>query len=98
MFDSSTETTFKDECSEVPSLYFKCDKCDFANFNKGGLEQHIIMKHRISQVDGIMNSDKETIKDIGTLQLDEAGDITGPELAPNSSPPSKVYHPKAAKH
>ena len=28
-------------------------------------------------------------------QLDEAGEIVGPELAFNSSPPLKVYHPKA---
>ena len=53
------------------------------------------MKHRISQVDGIMDSDKETIEEIGTPQLDEAGEIVGPELAFNSSPPLKVYHPKA---
>jgi hypothetical protein len=52
------------------------------------------MKHRISQVDGIMDSDEETIEEIVTLQLDGAGEIVGPELAPNSSPPLKVYHPK----
>ena len=93
--DPSSETTVQEKSSEVSSLDFKCDQCDYANVNKRGLEQHVRMKHRISQVDGIMDSDEETIEDIVTLQLDEDGDITGPELAPNSSPPSKVYHPKA---
>ena len=51
------------------------------------------MKHRISQVDGMMDCDED--EDIVTLQLDEAGEIVGPELAFNSSPPLKVYHPKA---
>ena len=38
------------------------------------------MKHRISQVNGIMDSDEEIFEDIVTLQLDEDKDITGPEL------------------
>ena len=53
---------------------------------------HIMIKHRISKVDGII--DVKTYEDIVTLKLDEAGDITGPELAPNSFPPSKAYHSK----
>ena len=53
------------------------------------------MKHGISQMDGVMDSDEETIEEIVTLHLDEAGDIVGPELALNASPPLKVYHPKA---
>ena len=42
------------------------------------------MKHRISQVDGIMDSDEETMEDIVTSELDEAGEKVGPELALNS--------------
>ena len=42
-----------------------------------------------------MGSDEETIKEIVTLQLDQAGEIVGQELAFNSSPPLKLYHPKA---
>ena len=42
-----------------------------------------------------MDSDEETLEEIVTLQLDEAGEIVGPELSSNSSPPHKVYHPKA---
>ena len=53
------------------------------------------MKHRISQVDGIMDSDVKTIEEIVTLQLDGAGELVGPELAFNSSPPPIVNHPKA---
>ena len=30
-----------------------------------------------------------------TLVLDDMGNIVGPDLAPNSAPPEKVYHPKA---
>ena len=30
-----------------------------------------------------------------TLELDNLGNIVGPELAPNSSPPEKVYHAMA---
>ena len=29
------------------------------------------------------------------MEPDELGDIVGPKLAPNSTPPDKVYHPKA---
>ena len=38
---------------------------------------------------------KKPKEDIVTLELDEAGDIIGPELAFNSSPPLAVNHPKA---
>ena len=42
-----------------------------------------------------MDSDKETIGEIVTLQLDEAVEIVGLELAFNSSSPLKVYQSKA---
>ena len=29
------------------------------------------------------------------MELNDIGDIVGPELAPQSSPPSRVFHPKA---
>ena len=90
--DPSSETESADKPVEGSSINFKCDQCSYTNVSKKGLEQHIRMKHRISQVDGIMDSDEETTEEIVTLQLDEAGDIVGPELALNSSPPAKVYH------
>ena len=30
-----------------------------------------------------------------SLEIDEHGNIVGPQLPPNSSPPSKVFHPIA---
>ena len=79
------------------SIDFHCDQCDYANASEKGLAQHKRMKHRISQVDGIIDTDEELTEDttIVTLELDAAGDIIGPELVPNTSPPSKVFHPKA---
>ena len=62
--DTSSETEeAADKSVEESTLNFKCDQC------AKGLEQHTRMKHRISQVDGIMDSDKETLEDIVTLQL-----------------------------
>ena len=46
----------------------------------------------IPQLDGPAEKANDTIV---TLELNDIGDITGPELAPNSSPPARVFHPKA---
>ena len=46
----------------------------------------------IPQLDGPAEKASDTIV---TLELNDIGDITGPELAPNSSPPARVFHPKA---
>ena len=46
----------------------------------------------IPQLDGPAEKASDTI---ATLELNDIGDITGPELAPNSSPPARVFHPKA---
>ena len=51
-----------------------------------------IIPNVIPQLDG----PAETFNDIMvTLELNDVGDIVGPELAPNSSPPARVPHPKA---
>ena len=51
-----------------------------------------IIPNVIPQLDG----PAETFNDIMvTLELNDIGDIVGPELAPNSSPPARVFHPKA---
>ena len=85
--DPSNETETPDKSVEWSTLDFTCNQCSYTNISKKGLEQLISMKHRISQVDGIMDSDEETLEEIVTLQLDEAGEIVGPELSSNSSPP-----------
>jgi hypothetical protein len=46
----------------------------------------------IPQLDGPAEKASDTIV---TLELNDIGDITGPELAPNSSPPARVFHPTA---
>ena len=55
------------------------------------------MRHRISQVDGTVDSDEENAEEsnLVTLELNDLGDIIGPELSPNSTPPQKVFHPNA---
>ena len=46
----------------------------------------------IPQLDGPAEKASDTIV---TLELNDIGDIIGPELAPNSSPPARVFHPTA---
>ena len=55
------------------------------------------MRHRISQIDGNNDSDDEITEKISyvKLELDDMGNIVGPKLSPNTSPPEKVYHPQA---
>ena len=48
--------------SEVVSTVNKCDQCDYSNDTEKGLNQHIRMKHKISQIDGLEDSDLETPK------------------------------------
>ena len=76
---------------------FKCDQCNYINQTEKGLGMHVRKKHRISQVDGIDDSNEENTKDtdIVTLELNDTGGIVGPDLLPNTLPPSKVLHPKA---
>ena len=75
------------------NLGFKCNQCDYTNPTEKGLGMHIRKKHRISQVDGVDDSYEDT--DMVTLELDDLGGIIGPDLPPNTFPPSKVLHPKA---
>ena len=76
---------------------FKCNQCNYQNKTEKGLVMHERKKHRISQVDGMDDFHEETseVLDIVTLKLDELGGIVGPDLPPNTMPPSKVLHPKA---
>ena len=62
--DPSSETESSDKSVEGSSINFKCDQCTYTNVSKKGLDQHIRMRHRISQVDGIMDSDEETNEEI----------------------------------
>ena len=75
---------------------FKCTQCDYIHNTDKGLKMHIRMKHRISQVDGMNDTDEEDSEDndIITLELDNLGHIIGPKLPPNTLPPLKVKHPK----
>ena len=76
---------------------FKCDQCSYTNISEKGLGQHKRMRHRISQVLAFDDSHEEIPEETNhvTLVLDNLGNIVGPELAINSSPPDKVYHPMA---
>ena len=51
-----------------------------------------ISTEEIPQLDGPA---ERTDDNIVTLELDDIGDIVGPELATKSSPPVRVFHPKA---
>ena len=61
---------------------------------KKGLGMHIQMKHRISQPDGIDDSCVGDSEEDDTVNL-VLGGILGCISAPNTLPPSKVFHPKA---
>ena len=75
---------------------FKCDQCNYINQTENDWAC-MKQKHRISQGDGIDDSNEENTKDtdIVTLELDDTGGIVGPDLLPNTLTPSKVLHPKA---
>ena len=45
--------------TEEPSVQYHCDQCDYVNAAEKGLRQHIRMKHRISQVDGMHDLEEE---------------------------------------
>ena len=59
--DPSKETATTGEGS---SLDGPCDQCSYTNISKKGLEQHIRMKHWISQVDCSMDSEEETKEEL----------------------------------
>ena len=94
---STTATSEHEEPDSGSSPVFKCDQCSYTNSTERGLGQHVRMRHRISQVDGNIDSDEEQLDepDHVTLELDDMGGIIGPKLSPNSTPPNKVYHPNA---
>ena len=56
--------------AEMLSLNFKCEQCDYTNTTEKGLAQHTRMKHRISQVDGNIDSDCEEPKENDKLPLE----------------------------
>jgi hypothetical protein len=43
------------------SPQFKCEQCNYTNISVKGLAQHTRMKHRISQVDGNIDIEKEIL-------------------------------------
>ena len=48
-----TSTVSVTSISTSTGLTLKCDQCDNSNETEKGLSQHVRMKHRISQVDGV---------------------------------------------
>ena len=56
--------------AEMLSLNFKCEQCDYTNTTEKGLAQHTRMKHRISQVDGNIDSDCEEPEENDKLPLE----------------------------
>ena len=48
--------------SKTSKLVKKCDQCDYSNETEKGLNQHIRMKHKITQLDGLEDSIVETYK------------------------------------
>ena len=64
----------------------KWDQCDYTNVGEKGLNQHIRMKHKLSQVDGINNSEEDIMEDIVTLEIKM--------IASNETSPEKVLHPQ----
>ena len=54
-------------------LNFKCDQCAYTNATERGLAQHARMRHRISQLDGHIDSEEENSEEVNvvTLELDE---------------------------
>jgi hypothetical protein len=91
------ETETIEDPAPVSFPVFNCDQCNYTTNTGKGLGQHVRMRHRISQVDGTVDSDEENSEEsnLVTLELNDLGDIIGPELSPNSTPPQKVFHPNA---
>ena len=66
----SVTTALEDhEAGSSPDL--KCEQCEYTNNTSKGLGQHVRMKHRISQVDGVIDSDEETIKESVPVNISE---------------------------
>ena len=55
----AAEEEESEEYVTVKSIDFVCDQCEYANISEKGLAQHKRMKHRISQVDGLIDSDED---------------------------------------
>lgn len=64
---------------EEVHISLQCDECDWKCENEINLNEHKTNVH----------------SDMVSLEIDEHGNIVGPQLPPNSSPPSKVFHPIA---
>ena len=78
-------------------VYFQCDQCDKTNATERGLSQNQRMKHRISQLDGNLDSEGKAPEEekVVTLILGDNADIIGPKLCPKSLPPTNVFQPEA---
>ena len=43
-------------------LYFYCDQCDFKSASEKGLRHHVRMKHNMSQLDGVDDTELKKLK------------------------------------
>jgi hypothetical protein len=57
-----TSVTSSVNSSKTSQLVKRCDQCDYSNDTEKGLNQHIRMKHKITQFDGFEDSIVETYK------------------------------------
>ena len=60
----SEESATADMSGEGSSLNIACYQCSYTKISKKGLEQHIRMKHRISQVDFLMDLEEEAKEEL----------------------------------
>ena len=48
---------------------FKCEQCDYTNNTVKCMGQHVRMKHRVSQVDGFIDSDEESTEETSPVDI-----------------------------
>ena len=62
--EKSKETQVSESSGGESSPNFKCDQCDYSNISEKSLRQHTRMKHCISQVDGMNDTEEESTEKI----------------------------------
>ena len=55
---------------------FKCNQCLYTNITEKGLAQHIRMKHKISQVDGNIDSEEDVSQEYDVFTLEVKGNTS----------------------
>ena len=58
--DIAAKNLDSSEASTVDILSFLCEQCGYSSASDKGMKQHVMMKHRILQVDGVDDLDSET--------------------------------------